>query len=321
MHVMTFRLPKYFLSRGVILVALFGLTQWSATVRACGSEELGTDQQLVVALEAGASVLKESYYLDLIKLLLSRTEERFGPCELVLRGDVLTRQRNLALISSRYDVDLFWGTTSNQREVLLRPIRIPLHKGLMSRKILLIRPEDQPLFSEIHTLEQLRRYRAGAGEDWPDTEIFRANGLTVVGTTNYAALGRMLAGGRFDFFPRGSSEVGPELRNLAGLPLAVEQELVLIYPAPVYFFVNRRNTRLFTRLETGLREMMDDGSFDRYFHNHPVIREALTSLNLEQRRPIYLTNPYLPDKTPLDDERYWLYPWTELVRPVVEADQ
>lgn len=284
-------------------------------VMAC-SERLGPKgiPQLVVPLEPDASWEKEDYFTGLLQLALNETADEFGPCEILPTDSILTRMRSLALINN-YGIDVFWATTSLERESLLRPVRIPLLKGLMGYKILLINPEDQPRFSRIKNLQELTALRAGVGVDWPDNAILRANGIETVTSVNYEALFRMLAAKRFDFFPRGASEVWTEHRNHPEVNLHVEQDLVLVYPAPVYFFVNMNNHALEQRLTQGLHKLIANGKFDQYFFSHAIIVDAIQRVNLGERRKIYLNNPLLPPATPLTTERYWLYPWRGPLAP------
>lgn len=252
---------------------------------------------------------KQDYFIGLLRLIIAETAVEYGPCEVIPTDNLLTRMRSLALINNRLGVDLFWATTSVERETLLRPIRIPLLKGLMGYKILLINPGDQKLFSKIQTLADLRKLRAGVGTDWPDHQILRANGIPVISSTNYESLFKMLSAGRFDFFPRGAHEVLTEQRSHPEINLHVEQDLVLVYPAPVYFFVNIDNLALQQRLEKGLRKIIANGTFDEYFYKHNTIVDAIQTVGIDERRKIYLTNPLLPDTVPLGVDRYWLYPW------------
>ena len=291
---------------GIILLAAL-----NPVVHAC-SERVGSDgiPQLVVPQEPTASWEKESYFTGLLRLILAETALEYGPCNVVATDNILTRMRSVALINN-FGIDLFWATTSIERETLLRPVRVPLLKGLMGYKIFLINPADQPRFSRITTLAELQALRAGVGADWPDNKILRANGIETVSSSNYEALFRMLAAKRFDFFPRGASEVWSEYRNHPEVTLHIEEDLVLVYPAPVYFFVNIDNASLEQRLEKGLHKIMANGKFDEYFFKHPIIIDAIKRVRIHERRKIYLTNPLLPRTVPLHHRDYWLYSWSE----------
>lgn len=262
--------------------------------------------RLILPKAKPSSWEQENYYHSLLREILRRTEKDYGPCELAHTEDMLTRMRSAALIDRNQGVDLLWGTTTIERENLLQPIRIPLLKGLMKHKVLLIHANDQARFSAIENLEQLQKLRAGQGADWPDTTILLANGINVVTSTNYESLYKMLAARRFDFLPRGANQILSELRHNADKNIIVEQELVLIYPAPVYFFVSKDNDALAQRIEAGLRSMITDGSFDAYFYHHPLIVEALTDLHLNERRAIYIDNSLLPENAPRENDERWM---------------
>ena len=291
---------------GIVLLAAL-----NPVVYAC-SDRVDSDgiPQLVVPQEPTASWEKESYFTGLLRLILAETALEYGPCNVVATDNILTRMRSVALINN-FGIDLFWATTSIERETLLRPVRVPLLKGLMGYKIFLINPADQPRFSRITTLTELQALRAGVGADWPDNKILRANGIETVSSSNYEALFRMLAAKRFDFFPRGASEVWSEYRNHPEVTLHIEEDLVLVYPAPVYFFVNIDNASLEQRLEKGLHKIMANGKFDEYFFKHPIIIDAIKRVRIHERRKIYLTNPLLPRTVPLHHRDYWLYSWSE----------
>lgn len=203
-------------------------------------------------------------------------------------------------------LDVIWTMTTREREQQLLPVRIPLFKGLLGHRVFLIRHGDQPRFDAIERLSDLAQLQAGQGGQWPDTDILRANGLPVVTTTNYEQLFAMLLAGRFDYYPRGLNEFGSEYALHAGRGIEVEQKLMLVYPAPMYFFVAPGNVALAGRLERGLLEMVEDGSFDRYFYHHPVVAQALQTARIGARKAFYLSNPQLPPETPLQDSRLWL---------------
>lgn len=265
--------------------------------------------RLIVPKTKPSSWEQDNYYHVLLRKILQRTEVEYGPCDLAQTDDSLTWMRSAVLIDRDQGVDLFWASTSIEREQLLHPIRIPLIKGLMGYKVMLIHAQDQPRFSAVKNLQQLRKLRAGSGADWPDTSILLANGINVVGSSNYESLYKMLAARRFDFFPRGANQILSELRHNADKNIVVEKELVLVYPSPVYFFVKKDNERLAARIEQGLTAMMEDGSFDRYFRHHPLIVETISKLNLHERRVIRIHNPLLPADAPREDPESWMDEW------------
>ncbi|HEX4912063.1 MAG TPA: hypothetical protein VFV64_14990 [Permianibacter sp.] len=247
---------------------------------------------------------RSDYFLAVLELALSKSAAPFGAYQLMPADTGMQQARALESLLSQRHLDVVWTITSREREQQLLPIRIPLDKGLYGYRVLLIRTGDQHRFDRVRTLGDLASLTAGQGHDWPDTKILRANGLKVETNSRYSSSFEMLARARFDYFPRGVSEIGPELRQHPALSLAMEQRLLLYYPSAMYFFVNPQAQRLAARLQSGLETALADGSFDRLFHEHPAMQEALQLLR-QPRRLLTLDNPLLPAETPLATARYW----------------
>jgi ABC-type amino acid transport substrate-binding protein len=118
----------------------------------------------------------------------------------------------------------------------------------------------------------------------------------------------MLSYKRFDFFPRGISEIFTELnKESAQNPdLVIDENLLIHYPWPYYFFVSKSNPQLQKRLELGLRKMIKDGSFDAIFWKYNG--KAIEAVNFKKRRIIHMKNHLLPKETPLNDAALWFRP-------------
>jgi hypothetical protein len=250
---------------------------------------------------------RNAYFLAMLQLALEKTAEQ-GDFQLQPAAEAMPQSRALQRLSDNDGIDVVWSMTSIDREKQNRPIRIPLLKGLMGYRLLIIRAEDQSWFRRVQTIDQLRELRAGQGHDWPDTEILRANGLAVEGAVDYDGLFRMLQLGRFDYLPRAINEPWEELALRPGRGLAVEEGLMLYYPTAEYFFVHRDNNALADRIELGLRRAIADGSFDKLFREHPVNANAFGKANILKRRIIRLDNPLLPPETPFDQAELWWAP-------------
>ena len=251
--------------------------------------------------------IRSQYYLDLLKLVLKRTENGFGPARLREAQVRIKQSRAVQLVRDNAGLDIMWTMTSKEREEQLLPIRIPIQKGLLGHRIFIIQKGAQKQFDEIVRLEQLAELEAGQGHDWPDTKILRANGLNVRTNGDYNGLFRMLEGGRFDYYPRGVAEPFLEVKNRSDMAIEIEKKLLLKYPAPIFFFVNKNNLELANRIETGLRLMIDDGSFDEFFISHPAIKPILEQANIKGRLIFELENPLLTDETQqiLADPSLW----------------
>ncbi len=245
------------------------------------------------------------YYRDVLHLALEKTVETDGAFRLQMAEKAMFQDRAIRMLEGNKELDVVWTMTSREREQKLIPIRIPLLKGLLGHRIFIINRKDKETFAEIETFEDLKKLKAGQGHDWPDTEILRANGIEVVAASTYDGLFKMLARGRFDYFPRGVNEPWIEVRAHPDNDFIVEETLLLHYPAPVYFFVNQINAALVDRIERGLRLAIKDGSFDNIFYNHPITKEIFERAQMEERKVFQLTNPLLTPETPLDEPAFW----------------
>lgn len=245
------------------------------------------------------------YVRRLVELALARAGSRR---QLRLFDLEMAQGRSLVeLAQGRSAFDLMWTVTDAQREASgLIPVRFPIDRGLMGWRLLMIRADDQARWREVRSLAQLRRYTAGQGHDWPDTEVLRANELPVATSSSYDALFRMLAAGRFDYFPRAILEVDTELAAAPHAGLALAPDVMLHYPAAAYLFVSPRRPELARELAQGLDLAAADGSFQRLHHEFygPLLRAHAAA----QRHVITLRNPLLPPQTPLHRRELWLQP-------------
>ena len=205
------------------------------------------------------------------------------------------------------DLDLLWSMTSEEREQLLLPVRIPIDRGLMGWRLLLIRRGDAERFAGIRSLDTLKDLTAGQLHDWPDTAILRANGMTVGTTSVYGSLFTMLSRGRLDYFPRSVLEIQEEMQQFGSAhELMIAPGLMLRYPTANYFFVNRQNQQLAADLQRGVDRLVDDGTLHSLFMSH--FRARLKPLRLAERRELVLRNPLLPAATPLQRTELWADP-------------
>lgn len=213
----------------------------------------------------------------------------------------MQQSRALLRLQAGQGIDVVCTMTSKQREVIALPIRIPLDKGLLGWRLLMVN-KRAPAIDHVQDLADLKTFVAGQGSDWPDVAILRANGLKVYGTSNYLSLFNMLASGRIDYFPRGATEIWREQERHRD-SISIVPGVALRYPAALYFFVRRGNTRLAGDITEGLERMIADGSFEKMFQHEygDMIRQA----GLQERRVIDLVNPVLPLAMPLERKNLW----------------
>jgi hypothetical protein len=252
----------------------------------------------------------DTRFNDLVEILdtaLKLTEPESGPYELGPSRDIMNESRYLHELKKGGSVNVVWSSTSVEKETEYLPLRIPLRKGILGYRIALIAKGKQNLIDRVKTVEDLKQLQIGQGIGWGDVRLYESNGLAVQ-TSQYDSLFKMVVAGRFDLFPRGITEVFSEYDLHSGsLPdLAIEQNLLIYYPWPYYFFFNTRDTQLKQRLQAGIHKMMKDGSFDAIFKRYNG--SAIERADVKRRRVIRLNNPLLPKATPLNDPTLWFDP-------------
>lgn len=232
------------------------------------------------------------YLTQLLYAALSASKKADENIEIVFNTTDLSQARWIAELQKGQNNALIWTVTTPERETLLRSIRVPLLRGLYGYRVMVIRPETALLLAQVKTKEQLANFTAGMNSHWPDAKIFNDNHLPFAEGTFATNLYRMLAAGRFDYFPRGVLEITEEQPLIDANKLVLEKQLLIYYPSTLYFFVHNDNQELASRLERGLEILLNNGEFDQLFYQHPDIAAALKSM--ANRHVIPLNNALFP---------------------------
>ncbi|GAA5218585.1 substrate-binding periplasmic protein [Corallincola platygyrae] len=245
---------------------------------------------------------KEQLLLDILKLALSKSapNAKYQPL-----GEAVNQARALQMIETG-KMSVMWAGTTPEYEQKMAPVRIPVLKGLLGHRIFIIRNGDQSKFSTIKNLSDLKRFTAGQGRFWGDTQILQANNIPIATTIKYHNLFPMLEGGRFDYFPRAVHEPWSEVRTYSNLGLKVDDNVLLIYPFAMYYFVSKDDKKLHDLIHKGFEAAIKDGSYDKMFFNHPMVKDALNQGKLKQRTVIRIPNPLMDPATPVNRKEFWL---------------
>jgi len=199
--------------------------------------------------------------LEYVSLLLTRALEAQGySVKIDNLGYIPTTRLEVMLKDGDISAYIL-GETPERMEKFL-PVRVSCTDNLMGHRILFIRPEDQPLYDTVKTLEDFKALgkTAGMGEAWGDVLIWKKNGLAVqTQPGEWKHLYNMVAaGGRgVDYLPRGAQEMAAEWREHP--ELAVEKNLVFVYPRDHLVFVTPREPGLHALLEKALQEAESSG--------------------------------------------------------------
>lgn len=271
------------------------------------SSQVSADpQHYIVEIPEMPQDTTDLYAPALLKLILNASKAPEEVIDVNVIVYPFTRARLLNEMQKPNSANkVIWMATSIEYELLLRPIRIPIYKGLLGDRILVIRKEDQKMFSKITNKADLLKLKTGQGKFWIDSDILKINNFPVEEVEDIPTLYKMLRGKRFDYFLRGIFEPAIEGPIIEENDLVVENSLLITYPMAAYFFVNKNNSELAERIEKGWKIILNNGEFDKLFYSYPPIMAVIKDLKMHKRRIIQLVNPYMPPETPLDHPEYW----------------
>jgi hypothetical protein len=190
----------------------------------------------------------DAYYRKLLKLTLEKTVSTFGPYTIKIVPFIYVDSRLVRAVEEN-KVSVTWRHYQQNLSLPLLPIKIDLLKRMGDYRVFLIRENDQERFSNINSLDDLKKFRGGMGAQWPDRGVMEKNGLPLVFSVNY-----------FILF-----------------------NLMLQYDNPLYFFVNEKNTLLAKRIEEGLTIAKADGNFDAVFNQFSRFAWAQKLIDENQR--------------------------------------
>jgi hypothetical protein len=249
---------------------------------------------------ASATTIDE-YPLKLLSLALDQTGVNY---QLKPSENVQPKGRSLNRLQDNREVNIVWSMTNPKREKDILPIRIPIFKGLIGWRLLLIRQDMAERFRYIGQLDHLLKLSPLQGRDWPDTKILQSNGFDVVTERTQSELMNMLGNAQGDFFPRSIIEIWEELANNKALnQIQIQASLGIRYPAAIYFFVNKKSVPLANLIKTGLEKAIKNGKFEALFIEN--YKTYIDKAQIENRTFYSLENAFLPEKTPLDRKELW----------------
>ncbi len=244
------------------------------------------------------------YRWKLLELALAHTNDMAKPLQLAPFTENVTQNRGISLLEAG-DIDVIALGTNAEREAQLLPIKIDILRGIVGFRLLVIRSADQERITRMDDISLRKQLMFGLNSQWADLPIMRANGFSVVTSSDYENLFVMLAANRFDAFPRGLNEARRELdeRKQNYPQLAIEKSKALYFPYPVYFWVNKNNVALAKRIELGLNRSLADGSFRKLFESYHAAE--ITALKKEKRKVMLLDNTILPAGNAKPDTSWW----------------
>ena len=271
------------------------------------AQDTNTDTQVIRLMQQkGRSMAQDEYFIKLLELALEKTKDSHGPYQLAFTDTAYYQRKGLINMRRGENIDVIFTMTSKSREMVFRPVRIPLLKGLTGHRISFVKKGDEEIMADVNRKEDLEKITFTQGTDWPDTEILEKNGLRVIKNKkyDYNNLFEILLSGEAEAFPRAATEIISEKEVHKDKEIAIENNVVIYYPTAYYYFFNKADIALADRIKAGLEKAVNDGSFQDLFDTYNS--QYIKKLNLANRTYIKLENPLLPRQTPVGQSKYWL---------------
>lgn len=246
---------------------------------------------------------ENNFYLEALFWVLEKSGKEYNIIH--TKHPVSSQRRKIELVK-KGEIDILYAGTSLQLEKELLPIRFPVMRGLIGRRIFIIHGNYQSEYGLVKNLNGLKKFIGIQGIGWGDKQVLEASGLKQVEGLYDDIFRKIDAGSRY-YFPRGITEVFSELidKKITMPNLETEKSILLVYKTAVFFFVNPSNTELANMIKTGFLNAYEDGSYNRFFYGHPLIESSFEKANLKKRIKIEIPNPFLSSETDAIPRRYW----------------
>ena len=260
----------------------------------CG-QALAVEEVMIYKLWGGLEG-RHAYQVELFKLAMQKTEMDYPAYTLTYYNQRLGSLRGRREIARGELINVYIAPprpADGPLESQIISIPVPLLKGLLGYRKLIVRTKDIQLFEKIENDEQLKAFQVGQARGWPDVEVYRHNGYPIIDSGAFGDLFLMLEQKRFDYLPLGIMEVERALSSYSAKSdsLSILSNIYIYYPHPAIFHLSAKQPRLAERLEAGLRLSMEDGSMDRLFASH--FATYLKELSERTGPLIVLGNPNL----------------------------
>lgn len=251
---------------------------------------------------------REQYNLQVYRTALGLTIAEFGEYKLNITNQKMPLSRLRPMVHEGKIVNAAVAVTNSEWEASAIPIRIPIRRGILNYRMLMTTKDKLPALSKVKTLEQIKQMWGCVGAHWSTWHTMTQLNFNIVTALEEDSVIRMLSKRRCDYIPRGAHEIYWELESLHGnrKNLAVEPNLVLYMPAPIYIFVSPNEPRLAKRFALGLERMVElkilHKMVDKFYSDY------IERANLKERTLIHVGNPALTPQTPFDKKELWFSP-------------
>lgn len=246
---------------------------------------------------------EHNLYMDALVWLLNKSGADY---HLIHTDHSMSSQVRKVALVQKGELDVMYAGTTVALESALKPIRFPVTRGLIGRRVFIINKQHQSRYDTVKDIKGLKEYSGILGFGWADKEVLEGVGLHQEEGVYDEIFDSLNAGSRY-YFPRGVLEAFSELidKQETHPNLVVEDKLLLAYKSAVLFFINPNNTELEDMLNAGFKKGYEDGSYQEFLYNHPLIKDVFHKANLDERLVINIPNPYFPEASKRIPSQYW----------------
>jgi hypothetical protein len=246
----------------------------------------------------GYTPLLRLYLTDVLKLVLDKTTDQYGPYELQYFSETMSANRSKLETEKGMRLDLLFsphwrGHFVDPNKVI--PVEFPALNGMLGLRNLIALDETWQRLEKNANLQNFKQLVAGMGA-WIDVEILVANNIRVVEAQTFDAMFPMLMRGRFDYIPLSVLDADTALttRKIEYPGLSLNRDISLFYPLPFYLYVNAQKPDLAERLQKGVQIALADGSIDALFNQHFFY--VRPELQTKKRKLVVLHNPLISEE-------------------------
>lgn len=264
----------------------------------------------VVYLSAGESTSdhRRAYKIELLQTSLELTKPKYGDFEISIDNFYMNGERSFKQLANGESMNVFFALARSGLDDDVVAIPIPVRRGLVSYRLLMIKAGTEKRFENINSLDDLKKLRVGADTSWATYQTLLTYEFNIVKIPDYEGMFPMLQAGRFDYIPRTVNEIYPEIDRFthSKLHLAIEPTLALYIPSATYVYVNKGYPRLKERLQEGLELMLKNGDLMRLFSKY--YGQRINAANLGNRRIITMGNTAMPEDANWEKSPLWFSP-------------
>ena len=217
-------------------------------------------------------------------------------------------ERSFVELTTGRNINVYFSLTQERMENTAIPIRIPVRRGIVNYRLILIKKGTENLFSDVNTLDDLKDIKVGVDTAWATHKTLHHHGFNIAPVADYDSMFNMLARKRFKYIPRTVNEIYDEIDRHSSdfYDFVVEPSLVLYIPSATYIFVSRESPRIADRLKEGLEMMVENGDLLNIFNQ--FFLDSIEKADIKNRKVIYIDNPYLPPNVPISNRNLWFNP-------------